>query len=315
MALAKDVWAQYGLRLSVVILQHNALHEIPLSRHPANQDEVCRLAKLLPSGRHTCDRCDPEELTRTFARTMTRAFCLADLTTLASIHGSFDTDPAVLLLGTTRRFRCAPLLGNPPWQIKANELAIGQQGMQRIRALYEDMPVMTRETLRQLGGMVDDLAREVQGSLDGMPFGKIKLSQPLVNRSTGWGNSATKLVLLGPGIQIAPPFHPIGAAVVHLVRSIVGQWPHLPYSIKVMATAARITPNYFSTLYKKHTGKTFLASLADARLAKAQRLLRKTRHSIERVGKAIGIVDASYFGKWFTSRTGMSPSAWRRQSR
>ncbi len=165
------------------------------------------MAKLLPSGRHTCDRCDPEELTRTFARTMTRAFCLADLTTLASIHGSFDTDPAVLLLGTTRRFRCAPLLGNPPWQIKANELAIGQQGMQRIRALYEDMPVMTRETLRQLGGMVDDLAREVQGSLDGMPFGKIKLAQPLVNRSTGRGNSATKLVLLGPGIQIAPP-HP-----------------------------------------------------------------------------------------------------------
>jgi AraC-like DNA-binding protein len=32
-----------------------------------------------------------------------------------------------------------------------------------------------------------------------------------------------------------------------------------------MATAARITPNYFSTLFKKHTGKTFLASLADAR--------------------------------------------------
>ena len=72
-----------------------------------------------------------------------------------------------------------------------------------------------------------------------------------------------------------------------------------------------VSAAYFSTTFKKETGKTPNAYLFDLRIAKAKRLLRTTQYSIQQIAEDVGIFDANYFVKYFRKATGKTPSAYR----
>lgn len=73
-----------------------------------------------------------------------------------------------------------------------------------------------------------------------------------------------------------------------------------------------ISPNYFSSLFKKETGVNFLEYLTSARMREAAKLLADPRYSISEVAELTGYRDASHFGASFAKKYGMTPSAWRR---
>lgn len=69
---------------------------------------------------------------------------------------------------------------------------------------------------------------------------------------------------------------------------------------------------YFSTLFKKETGKNFLEYVTELRIQKAKNYLMQTNYDIAEVASAVGYNDLKYFSKLFKKTTGLSPSEFRK---
>lgn len=69
---------------------------------------------------------------------------------------------------------------------------------------------------------------------------------------------------------------------------------------------------YFSTLFKKETGKNFLEYVTEFRIQNAKNYLIQTNYDIAEVASAVGYNDLKYFSKLFKKTTGLSPSEFRK---
>jgi AraC family transcriptional regulator len=81
--------------------------------------------------------------------------------------------------------------------------------------------------------------------------------------------------------------------------------------LKDIAAASYLSPFHFARLFKKLTGQTPHAYLANLRLAQAQLLLATTDLSITEISSRVGYASASHFSKAFGQATGLSPRAFR----
>jgi len=84
-------------------------------------------------------------------------------------------------------------------------------------------------------------------------------------------------------------------------------------SIKDIADAVHLNPQYFMRLFKKETGKSVLEYITDCRLAKAKHMLRETNIPITEVSMDVGYDNFSYFSQLFKRNEGMSPSEYRKR--
>lgn len=69
---------------------------------------------------------------------------------------------------------------------------------------------------------------------------------------------------------------------------------------------------YFSTLFKKETGKKFLEYVTELRIQNAKNYLIQTNYDIAEVASAVGYNDLKYFSKLFKKTTGLNPSEFRK---
>ena len=74
-----------------------------------------------------------------------------------------------------------------------------------------------------------------------------------------------------------------------------------------------ISPYYFTRIFKRSTGFTFIAYLNGVRVKEAQKLLRKTDLSIAQVAEAVGFKSSTHFGRIFKEITGITPLACRKR--
>ena len=71
-------------------------------------------------------------------------------------------------------------------------------------------------------------------------------------------------------------------------------------------------PSYFSTLFKKETGTSFVEYLVKVRMEKTKELLRETDLTIQDICFMVGYNDVRHFRKLLTRTTGLSPKEYRR---
>ncbi len=76
-----------------------------------------------------------------------------------------------------------------------------------------------------------------------------------------------------------------------------------------------VSSSYFSTTFKKTTGKTFINYLTDCRMDEAIRLLQTTECKTYEIAEKIGYSDPNYFSYAFKKKYGISPSKYRRQEK
>ncbi|MEK4853102.1 helix-turn-helix domain-containing protein [Paenibacillus sp. FSL H7-0756] len=87
-------------------------------------------------------------------------------------------------------------------------------------------------------------------------------------------------------------------------------------SLNHLAELMNLHPKYISSLFKRVTGDTFVNYLNGFRIKEAQRLLRSHgRLSANAIGKKVGFEDKHYFTKVFKKYTGMTPGAYRDESK
>jgi AraC family transcriptional regulator len=81
--------------------------------------------------------------------------------------------------------------------------------------------------------------------------------------------------------------------------------------IEELAGAAYLSPFHFARLFKKLTGTSPHAYLANLRVQRAQQLLAETDLSISELSARVGYSSPSHFSKAFRQSTGLTPRAFR----
>ena|ERR1051326_1712415 len=99
---------------------------------------------------------------------------------------------------------------------------------------------------------------------------------------------------------------------IRLAVELMHAQMHRDLPLEEIASAAHLSPFHFARLFKKLTGATPHAYLANLRAARAQTLLAETDLSVTEVGARVGYMSSSHFAKAFRQSTGLSPRAFRK---
>lgn len=85
-----------------------------------------------------------------------------------------------------------------------------------------------------------------------------------------------------------------------------------PVTLDALAEYAGLSANYFSAIFKKETGLSFVDYLAAVRMEEATRLLRTTNAGIREIANQVGYQEIRHFNRLFKKSTGMKPSEYRK---
>lgn len=76
-----------------------------------------------------------------------------------------------------------------------------------------------------------------------------------------------------------------------------------------------MSTSYFSTMFKSHTGETFIEALTRKRMEKAKYLLEYTSKRAYEVAEEVGFSDPHYFSVSFKKATGQTPTEYAKEKR
>lgn len=83
-------------------------------------------------------------------------------------------------------------------------------------------------------------------------------------------------------------------------------------TLEFMSDKFFISTHYFSRIFKKLTGLTFIEYLNSVRIKEAQKLLATTNLSINEIGERVGFKSNTHFGRIFKKIADTSPSEYRK---
>ncbi|MBN6185413.1 AraC family transcriptional regulator [Aneurinibacillus sp. BA2021] len=82
-------------------------------------------------------------------------------------------------------------------------------------------------------------------------------------------------------------------------------------TLEQVASHVHLSPNYFSYIFKKTTGSSFIEYITHLRIEKAKAMLMDLTYTVYHVASAVGYNDARYFSRVFKSIVGKTPSQYR----
>jgi len=85
-------------------------------------------------------------------------------------------------------------------------------------------------------------------------------------------------------------------------------------SLKTVCKHVSISSSYFSSLFKQHTGRTFIEYVTFERMEKAKELLKMTSLKSYEIAYAVGFSDPHYFSVAFKKHTGDTPTDYRNKT-
>lgn len=92
---------------------------------------------------------------------------------------------------------------------------------------------------------------------------------------------------------------------------VVDRYMEPDLSLDTVCSELGVSNSYFSSVFKKETGKAFISYLTDYRMDHAANLILETNEKSYKIAEQVGYQDANYFSYVFKKRFGMSPSKYR----
>ncbi len=100
--------------------------------------------------------------------------------------------------------------------------------------------------------------------------------------------------------------------LVRKVLAYIGEHYSEKISLQKIAGEFQMSESYVSNLIKRNTGKSYNTHILEARIRKAQEMLRHTNKSIEEIALRVGYSDYFYFTKVYKKATGVTPAVYRK---
>ena len=82
-------------------------------------------------------------------------------------------------------------------------------------------------------------------------------------------------------------------------------------SLQTISGYVHLSPAYFSKLYKKETGDSYIDFITKIRIEKAKEYLKQTNMRISDIGASVGYPNAHYFSTLFKKNIGITPAEYR----
>ncbi len=83
-------------------------------------------------------------------------------------------------------------------------------------------------------------------------------------------------------------------------------------SLPELANNIGYSPNYCSTIFKKHTGLTIIEYLINERVEEAKKLIDENILSLQQISSSLGFDDYNYFSRIFKKTSGYTPSEYKK---
>lgn len=99
---------------------------------------------------------------------------------------------------------------------------------------------------------------------------------------------------------------------IRVAKQYIREHYNQAITLEDVSEVAGFNTTYFSSLFKKETGKTFLEYLSGVRMEQAKTLLKETNMSVASICEEVGYSDVKYFTKGFTKYTGLKPNEYRK---
>ena len=84
-------------------------------------------------------------------------------------------------------------------------------------------------------------------------------------------------------------------------------------SLDKVCSLMGVSNSYFSSVFKKEVGKSFVTYLTDYRMDIAAGLILDTNEKSYKIAEQVGYLDANYFSYVFKKKFGVSPSKYRNE--
>ena len=99
---------------------------------------------------------------------------------------------------------------------------------------------------------------------------------------------------------------------VERAKHYIGQhYADSELSVESVCTHLHLSPAYFSTLFKREEGMSFIAYVTNVRMERAAHLLLESDDKTYLIAEKTGYTDPNYFSYVFKRRFGISPSKYR----
>ncbi|KEQ23930.1 response regulator [Paenibacillus tyrfis] len=102
-------------------------------------------------------------------------------------------------------------------------------------------------------------------------------------------------------------------SIVSEAKAFIEQNLLQPIGLSAVADYVGVSPNYFSGLFKRETGISFVEYVTDLKLAQAKDWLEDAAIPIYEIAERLGYHDRKYFREIFKKKNGITPSEYREQ--
>lgn len=99
--------------------------------------------------------------------------------------------------------------------------------------------------------------------------------------------------------------------VVNQVKRYITEHLEEDTSLHVLADQVHFSQEYLLRIFKKQEGITILQYINDMKLDMAKQLLTGSELSVKEIAEKLGFASQGYFGRFFRSKMGLSPKAYR----
>jgi two-component system response regulator YesN len=167
--------------------------------------------------------------------------------------------------------------------------------------VFTDVVLSAADVLRELDGNPEDLLQDL-ARLEGM-LGTLQHLDDV------------KDVLRGVVVQVLAyrdeQAHSYSALIAKARTYIDAHYADPEISLSAVAAHVMLSPSYFSMVFRREVGETFVEHVTHLRIQHAQELLRTTSLPTGEIAFQVGYPNPRYFSAVFRKVVGLSPNEFR----